>query len=517
MAILNRTSRDIFHRSVGAMLSAAGLIAWVGGARVSAQFAEPQQTLLYTLSGTGGEFLGYVGNAVADVDGDGRRDMILGAPYSDAGTTNGGRAYLVSGADGATLFAYTGAVPNEYLGAAVNDAGDVNNDGVTDIILGASGQPFSGNPGVAGRVSVYSGAPPYDRLWTRVGELLNDRFGAAVAGLHSDVDNDGFFDVLATAVTNDAGGLNAGRAYILSGADGSVIRTANGLAPGNLHGTGICSIADLDNDGLRDFAVGARNDGPGVRAGRAYIYSSATATVIHPLVPEASALEFGWFFMNADGDVDGDGKEDVYISDFSDTMLGGTTGRAYLFSGATGVKIRDFPGTAAGAGMGIGRMVGDVDDDGRAELFVAEWVSSQGAAQAGKGYLFAGSDGAALQTMTCTVAGTQAGFDAWGMDDLNADGREDYVLTGLGADAAAIAASHGVVYVLAGRVGLLAGDLNCDGAVSVGDIGAFVLALTDPAGYAAAFPECDIFNGDVNNDGAVTVSDIGPFVALLAG
>ncbi len=63
----------------------------------------------------------------------------------------------------------------------------------------------------------------------------------------------------------------------------------------------------------------------------------------------------------------------------------------------------------------------------------------------------------------------------------------------------------------------LVGDMNCDGFVTVGDIGGFVLALTDPTGYAAAFPNCDIFNADVNNDGFVTVGDIGGFVTLLTG
>lgn len=65
--------------------------------------------------------------------------------------------------------------------------------------------------------------------------------------------------------------------------------------------------------------------------------------------------------------------------------------------------------------------------------------------------------------------------------------------------------------------GGLLGDMNCDGVVSVGDIGAFVLALTDPAGYAAQFPDCDINNGDINGDGIVSVGDIGAFVALLTG
>lgn len=71
--------------------------------------------------------------------------------------------------------------------------------------------------------------------------------------------------------------------------------------------------------------------------------------------------------------------------------------------------------------------------------------------------------------------------------------------------------------MLVGDETTLLGDLNCDGAVSVSDIGGFVLALTNPAGYAQQFPNCDIANADVNNDGQVTVSDIGSFVALLTG
>jgi murein tripeptide amidase MpaA len=59
------------------------------------------------------------------------------------------------------------------------------------------------------------------------------------------------------------------------------------------------------------------------------------------------------------------------------------------------------------------------------------------------------------------------------------------------------------------------GDLNCDGAVSFGDINPFVLALADPTGYANAFPDCDISLADINGDGSVDFGDINPFVALL--
>lgn len=70
--------------------------------------------------------------------------------------------------------------------------------------------------------------------------------------------------------------------------------------------------------------------------------------------------------------------------------------------------------------------------------------------------------------------------------------------------------------VAAGGGGLL-GDLNCDGALTVSDIGPFVLALTNPAQYAIDYPDCDVNNADINMDGAITVSDIGPFVTLLVG
>lgn len=61
----------------------------------------------------------------------------------------------------------------------------------------------------------------------------------------------------------------------------------------------------------------------------------------------------------------------------------------------------------------------------------------------------------------------------------------------------------------------LPGDLNCDGVVTVSDIGPFVLALTNPASYATQFPNCNILTGDMNGDGQVTVGDIGLFVQAV--
>jgi hypothetical protein len=59
------------------------------------------------------------------------------------------------------------------------------------------------------------------------------------------------------------------------------------------------------------------------------------------------------------------------------------------------------------------------------------------------------------------------------------------------------------------------GDLNCDLVVDFADINPFVQRLTDPAGYAAAFPDCPDANGDINGDGDVNFGDINGFVDLL--
>jgi len=61
------------------------------------------------------------------------------------------------------------------------------------------------------------------------------------------------------------------------------------------------------------------------------------------------------------------------------------------------------------------------------------------------------------------------------------------------------------------------GDLNCDGSVDFGDINPFVLAISDPEGYAESFPGCDRMNADINGDGSVDFGDINPFVGLLSG
>ncbi|MGE3181156.1 MAG: autotransporter-associated beta strand repeat-containing protein [Phycisphaerae bacterium] len=109
------------------------------------------------------------------------------------------------------------------------------------------------------------------------------------------------------------------------------------------------------------------------------------------------------------------------------------------------------------------------------------------------------------------IAGTRTG-EFEGLNEgaeLTADG-QTFSISYLGGD------GNDIVLTAVADV-TVTGDMNCDGIISVSDIGPFVAALTDPAGYATLFPDCDIHNGDINDDGAVTVGDIGAFVQLLTG
>lgn len=65
-------------------------------------------------------------------------------------------------------------------------------------------------------------------------------------------------------------------------------------------------------------------------------------------------------------------------------------------------------------------------------------------------------------------------------------------------------------------VGNPLGDLNCDGSVDTHDIDPFVLAISNPAGYASAYPDCDINLADINGDGGIDTFDIDAFIELLS-
>jgi hypothetical protein len=407
--------------------SAAWLLAVTLPAGTSAgPFLEPDVEVLYALlpSQPGGGF-GFAAENIGDIDDDGVADLIVSAPQDFAGGPFAGRAFVYSGAGGAPLNTVSGD-PLEFLGTGVAAVGDVDGDGVPDYAVGAAGLPpmFGSTPG---RVVAISGAD--HTVIHETVEPAGGRFGFDINSA-GDVNGDGRPDIIVGVPFDDSGGTDAGQVRILSGPDGSEVWSRAGANEGDALGGAVSGLPDLNGDGIPEQVVGAFNAGP-AQGGAALVLSGLNGSLLSELSPLPTAVEFGQFFAHDAGDVDADGLGDIYIGDFADSRLGPLTGRGYVFSGADRTPIRIFDGERADDGFGIGRSAGDINGDGHSDLFLAAFRSDDGAANAGKAYLFSGRDGGVIRTYTGTAENVRLGFDAVPMGDVNRDGVGDYLITGV--------------------------------------------------------------------------------------
>ena len=201
------------------------------------------------------------------------------------------------------------------FGGAVAGVGDVNGDGVPEIVVGAYGQDVDGNAD-QGQAFVFSGATG-DRIRTL--DMPTRRFiaffGYAVAGV-GDVDGDGVPDVVVSAPTRVEGSdLPPGQVFVFSGATGALLRTLNSPSPDGeaLFGGAVAGIGDVDADGVPDVIVGAQwqdVDGNGAQ-GQAFVFSLAPVDTDGDGLSDAEELARGTDPLDPDTDDDGllDGDE----------------------------------------------------------------------------------------------------------------------------------------------------------------------------------------------------------------
>jgi hypothetical protein len=377
------------------------------------------QELLYTFVGKdGADFLGYSVSIAGDIDNDGYADVIVGSPNDGPSPgDNPGGAYVYSGGkNGLELYHFSGNTKEDEedyeFGQSVSGAGDVNNDGFPDVIVGAYVDDPDGKQD-AGSAHVYSGIDGSE-LHHFKGQLARDYFGCSVSGA-SDVNNDGFADVIVGASGIDS-------AYVFSGKNGSLLFQFQGHIVG--------TAGDIDNDGYADVIVGDPDDDPNgwINAGSARVYSGSNGSVLRHFTGDSDS-DWDSFGCSVDGagDINNDGYADVIVGAEGDSQLAGRAGSAYVYSGKDGSFL--FPPLHGESALdSFGHAVsgaGDVDNDGYADVIIANDPN----AKAGSVYIYSGKDGS---TKLCQLTGRSArvsfGYSVSGAGDVNHDGYPDIIV-----------------------------------------------------------------------------------------
>ena len=357
---------------------------------------------------------GWIARNIGDVDGDGVPDVVTSAPTSSKAGDKAGRIYVYSTKSGKLLWTAAGQAGDE-LGTGIEAAGDTNGDGIPDVIASAPG---------GGYAKVYSGRDGRVLLTLRA-ENSGDQFGRHAGGI-GDVNHDGFADVIVGAPDNNAAGQKAGRAYVYSGKNGRLLLTLSGEHAGDAFGSAVGGFTDKEHLLL---LVGAPNAGDR-HAGRTYVYDALSTKPKFAIEADETGAALGAMFLSVPGDVDGDGFPDVYASDWSNSARGPSTGRVYVYSGKDGHHLLTLTGETAGEGFGTSPSVaGDVDHDGHADLIVGAWQYAGAAVSGGRAYLYSGKDGHLMKTFTCRIPGDTFGFDAVTMGDVDKDGTTDFLIT----------------------------------------------------------------------------------------
>ncbi len=296
---------------IGAKGSDPGRIDSAGSVYV---YSGADGSLLWRVDGSAAEdWLGSSVSGAGDVNADGYDDFIIGAWGADpGGRVDAGSALVFSGLDRSLLWRFDGAAWYDWLGSAVAGVGDINRDGFDDLIVGAI-RTESGFTLDAGAAMVYSGRSGA-MLWQYSGSGAWENLGNSVAAA-GDVNQDGFDDFIIGSAKGGIGPrLKGGSAYVYSGSNGTLLLRFDGQNKGDRLGASVAGAGDVDHDGFDDLVVGAPLSDPGgvSGAGSIYVHSGRFGGLIWQFDGKQPYAHFGASVAGA-GDVDGDGFDDLLV------------------------------------------------------------------------------------------------------------------------------------------------------------------------------------------------------------
>jgi hypothetical protein len=344
---VNGDGYDDFTVGCPGYMSTSGIAIYTGGPNGPAHF----RTILETDMGSG--FGSGFGHTVcgADVDNDGYDDIVVGEPFRVGEGVVQGRVIVFRGGASGPAATHTWNLNDvnglAYWGTCVANAGDVNNDGYDDLVVGSGGE----SGGYGGRAQLFVGSPsgPQPTSWsyTALGTALGARNTLAGVG---DVDNDGYDDVLIGAPLDD-GFFGRVRLFLGSPSGLGQFSTSPDISGVTSDGQlgAVAAAGDVNGDGHADVLIGA----PGGGSGRAAIHLGSPTGLIGKAIeldppagvptPPAWNVFGSWQFGRfgealASLDCDGNGFPDMLVAA---PTAENARGRASLFRSAGGSRIAD--------------------------------------------------------------------------------------------------------------------------------------------------------------------------------
>ncbi|MBN2005368.1 MAG: FG-GAP repeat protein [Anaerolineae bacterium] len=429
----------------------------------------------------------WFGESVAtagDVNGDGYSDVIVGAYSYDNGEMNEGRAFVYLGSAAGLaanpIWTAEGDQAGAWFGWSVDTAGDVNGDGYSDIIIGAS--EYNNVQKDAGRVFVYHGSASglgATPAWTAENDQTASFFGGSVASA-GDINGDGYGDVIVGASGYDNGETDEGRAYVYFGSASGLNAAPGWTAESNqavgMFGNSVATAGDVNGDGHSDIIIGAQGyDNQAYdNRGRAYVYHGSAlglpATPAWAITGDQSEARFGYSVATA-GDVNGDGYSDILVGAYKYDNGQTDEGRAFAYYGSATGLANAYAWSAESniENAGLGDSVataGDVDGDGYSDIIIG---ADSHYGSTGRVYVFHGSGSGLGPEAVWTVYGQDISGDSGMAGDVNGDGYGDVIV------GASSYNDNGRAYVYYGNNGdglhMLPRQLRADGSTPIAHLG----------------------------------------------